>query len=76
MYEYSVWLFDFLTFSSATGLSHGWVSIVTSDNLFTCCHTETEWLDHDFYPSRSHDTDIDPTSGEQAPGAGMETTIS
>ena len=35
-------LVGFLTSSSATSLSLGWVPRLTSDN-FKCCHTEIEW---------------------------------
>ena len=56
-----VWLVGFLTSSSATRLYRKWVPRLTSDN-FMCCHIETERGDHDFSLSRSHYTDMDPTS--------------
>ena len=37
-----------------------------------CCHTATEWGDHDFCLNRSHYTDIDSTNRERAPGAAVE----
>ena len=43
----------FLTASSATGLSRGRVSRLTSDN-FTWCHTKTEWGYRDQCLNRSH----------------------
>ena len=61
--------------SSVTRLSRGRVPRLMSEN-FTCCHTETEQEDHDFCLSRSHYTDIDPTSKERAARAGIEPTIS
>ena len=54
------WLVGFFTSSSAARLYHGQVPILTSNN-FTCCHTETEWGDHDFCLGRAHYTDTDPT---------------
>ena len=66
-----VCLFGFLTSSSSTRLYRGRVPRLTSDN-FTCCHTRDRAGDHDFCLSRSHYTDIDPTSRERAATAGIE----
>ena len=73
--NFFVWLVCFLTSSSATRLSRGRVTRLTSDN-FTSCYTTTARWDHDFCLSLSHYTDIDPTRRERASGTGIEPTIS
>ena len=64
-------MFGFLTSSSTTRLYRGQVQRLTSDNISAVTH-ETEWGDHDFCISRSHYTDTDSTSREQAATAGIE----
>ena len=64
-------LFPFLTSTSEIRLSSGRVLRPKTAN-FQCSHTGKEQGNHNFCLSRSHYTDIDPTSREQAPGAGIE----
>ena len=61
------WLFAFLTSLSATRHYRGRVQKLISDN-FTCCYSETERGNHDFFLSRSHYTDTDSTSRERVWG--------
>ena len=61
-----VWSFGFSTSSSATKLSCRQVLRPTSD-IFMCCHNKSERGDHQFCLRRSHYTDTDPTTMEQAP---------
>ena len=66
-----VYLVGFLTSSSATRLSRQRVPRLTFNN-FKCCHTETEWGDHDFSLCWSQYTGTDSTSRKREPGAGIE----
>ena len=56
--------FFFFKSLSAARLSRGRDPRLTSDN-FTCCHSETEQGDPDFYHSRPHYTDTDTTRRAQ-----------
>ena len=64
-------LFDFLTSSPTTRLYRGRAPRQRLTILRAATH-ETELVDHDFCLSRSHYTDIDPTSRERAATAGIE----
>ena len=63
-----VWLVGFLTSSSTTRLYRGRAPRQSVWQFYM----QTELGDHDFYLSRSHYTDTDPTSRERAATAGIE----
>ena len=62
-----VCLFGFLTSSSTTRLYSARVPRQSVGQFYVlpACHTKTELGDHDFFLSRSHYTDTDPTSRER-----------
>ena len=42
------------------------LNILTNVRHFTCCHSQTERGDHDFFLDRSHYTNTDPTKPVKA----------
>ena len=42
------------------------LNILTNIRRFTCCHSQTERGDHDFFLDRSHYTNTDPTKPVKA----------
>ena len=67
-----VCLFGFLTSSSTTRLYPGRASRQERLTILRAATHETELGDHDFFLSRSHYTDTDPTCRERAATAGIE----
>ena len=67
-----VCLFVFLTSSSTTRLYRGRAPRQERLTILRAATHETELGDHDFYLSRSHYTDTDPTCRERAATAGIE----